>query len=260
MGNLNNIMVALARSSSSLAKPGLWRYVLAPALLSLVLWLGLAWWGLPDMRAWLLEHSPLSFLVGWNMPVLANFIAYLAGWAAILTLAYITAVLIAALFVLPLLLKKVAEQQYTELAALGSDNFSKAAINSLIATGILILGWIITLPFWLIPGFGVVMPLLLLAWFNRKTFAFDCLAAYATEEEWASIRHEHRWPLFMLGLVLALLAHIPILGLLVPVLSALAYIHYCLEALRRLRNGALVAIPQGEAQVEKQAEKSGDKE
>jgi molybdopterin-biosynthesis enzyme MoeA-like protein len=44
-------------------------------------------------------------------------------------------------------------------------------------------------------------------------------------------------PLFMLGLTMALLAHIPFVGLLVPALAALSFVHYGLEALRRSRWG-----------------------
>ena len=98
----------------------------------------------------------------------------------------------------------------------------------------------------LIPGLGLILPMLLLAWFNRQTFAFDSLAVHATAAEWQEIRRTHAVPLFILGLVLALLAHVPFLGLLVPALSALAYIHYCLEALRELRGGALVSVTQHE--------------
>ena len=125
---------------------------------------------------------------------------------------------------------------------MGKDDFVKALVNSLVATLVLALGWLVSLPFWLVPGLGVVLPLLLLAWFNRRTFAFDCLAAYATSEEWGTIRYAHRWPLFVLGLILAVLAHVPLLGMLVPVLSALAYIHYCLQALRDLRGDAVVLV------------------
>jgi hypothetical protein len=46
----------------------------------------------------------------------------------------------------------------------------------------------------------------------------------------------------MLGMTMALLAHIPFVGLLVPALTALSFVHYGLEALRRSRNGALVTI------------------
>ena len=48
-----------------------------------------------------------------------------------------------------------------------------------------------------------------------------------------------------LGVIMAALTHIPFVGLLAPSLAALAYIHFCLEALRRLRQGAVVAIVAG---------------
>jgi uncharacterized protein involved in cysteine biosynthesis len=41
--------------------------------------------------------------------------------------------------------------------------------------------------------------------------------------------------LFLLGLVLAFLYAVPLLNLLVPVLSALAFTHLCLGELARLR-------------------------
>jgi hypothetical protein len=48
--------------------------------------------------------------------------------------------------------------------------------------------------------------------------------------------------MFMLGLTMALLAHVPFIGLLVPALAALSFVHYGLEALRRSRGGALITI------------------
>ena len=63
-----------------------------------------------------------------------------------------------------------------------------------------------------------------------------------TPDEWHELRRVQAIPLLLLGLVMALLAHVPLVGLLAPSLAALAYIHYCLEALRRLRQGAVVAV------------------
>lgn len=243
---MGKVIQALMRSFASLARPGLWRYLLAPAAFSFVLWIGLAWWGLSELVAWLMANPPMTLLASWGLVWLANILAYLGGWMVIFALAYLTTAMIAAVFVLPWLLEKVAGQEYPELGALGKDSFVAAAWNSVVATGLFVLGWLASLPLWLIPGLGLILPLLLLGWFNRKTFAFDCLAVHATEAEWREIRRVHAMPLFMLGLVLALLAHVPLLGLLVPALSALAYIHYCLEALRQLRSGALVSVMQTE--------------
>ena len=65
---------------------------------------------------------------------------------------------------------------------------------------------------------------------------------HATVDEWRLLRRQHGFPMLLLGVILALLAHIPVIGLLTPTLAALAYTHYCLEALRRLRQGAVVTV------------------
>jgi len=41
---------------------------------------------------------------------------------------------------------------------------------------------------------------------------------------------------------MALLAHIPLVGLLAPALAALSFVHFGLEALRRSRGEAVVTI------------------
>jgi hypothetical protein len=71
-----------------------------------------------------------------------------------------------------------------------------------------------------------------MGWLNRRTFAYDALSMHATAGEWQAIRTGQKAPLFMLGLTMALLAHIPFVGLLVPALAALSFVHYGLEALR----------------------------
>jgi len=238
---MGNVMTALMRSFASLSRPGLWRYLLAPAAFSLVLWVVLAWFGLGELVQVLMDNPPMTLLAGWGLVWLAHFLAYVGGWMVIFALAYLTTAMIAAVFVLPWLLEAVTGRDYPELAKMGKDSFVSAVINSVLATLIFVVGWVASLPLWLIPGLGLILPLLLLAWFNRKTFAYDCLAVHATDEEWRTLRRQHGGPLFMLGLVLALLAHIPLVGLLVPALSALAYIHYCMEALRQQRGGALVS-------------------
>ena len=48
--------------------------------------------------------------------------------------------------------------------------------------------------------------------------------------------------LLLLGGLMALLTHVPLLGLFAPSLAALAYIHFCLEGLRRFRRGAVTTI------------------
>ena len=237
-----DVVLALMRTLASLRQGRIWLYVLAPAFVSLVLWVVLTIWGLGQMVQWLLGHQPLTLLVAWGIAWLATLLAYLGAWMAIFAMAYLTASLLAAIIVLPLLLKHLARSDYADLAPLGKDSFSAAAVNSLVASALFIVGWIVTLPLWIIPGLSLVLPVLLMAWYNRRTFAYDALSMHATDKEWQSLRPRTKTPMFMLGLTMALLAHVPLLGLLVPALAALSFVHYGLEALRQMRGGAVLTI------------------
>jgi CysZ protein len=239
---MGDVMLALARTFANLKSGRVWLYVLTPALLALLLTIGLAAWGLAAAVQVVMGYPPMSTLAGWGLAWLAVFLAYLGVWTAIFAVAYLTASLLAAIIILPLLLKHLSATEYRDVAAMGADSFTAATVNSVLASLVFVAGWVLSLPFWLIPGMSLVLPLLLMAWLNRRTFAYDALSMHATDDEWRRLHKEHRGPLFMLGLIMALLAHIPVVGLLAPALAALAFVHYGLEALRRSRRGAIVSI------------------
>ena len=239
---MGDVMLALARTFASLRDGKVWLYVLTPALFSLLLSIGLAVWALGAVVQQMMDYPPMTLLVGWGLVWLANILAYLGGWMAIFAIAYLTASLLAAVVILPLMLKHLSANEYRDVAAMGKDSFVAAAMNSLVASVVFVLAWVATIPLWLIPGFSLLIPLLLMGWLNRRTFAYDALSMHASDSEWQAIRSDQKTPLFMLGLTMALLAHIPVVGLLVPALAALSFVHYGLEALRRSRGGALVTI------------------
>ena len=239
---MGDVVLALMRTLGSLRSGRIWVYVAAPAVVSLVLWIFLALRGLGVMVEWLLGHQPMTLLIGWGIAWLATLLAYMGAWMAIFACAYLTASLLAAIVIMPLLLKHLAETDYRDVAPMGKDSFVAAAVNSVVASILFVIGWLLTLPLWIIPGLSLVLPLLLMAWYNRRTFAYDALSLHATADEWEQLRPQTRGPMFMLGLTMALLAHVPLLGLLVPALAALSFVHYGLEALRRSRGGAVVSI------------------
>ena len=239
---MGDVMLALARTFASLRDGKVWLYVLTPALFSLLLSIVLAVWALGAVVQQMMDYPPMTLLVGWGLVWLANILAYLGGWMAIFAIAYLTASLLAAVVILPLMLKHLSANEYRDVAAMGKDSFVAAAMNSLVASVVFVLAWVATIPLWLIPGFSLLIPLLLMGWLNRRTFAYDALSMHASDSEWQAIRSGQKTPLFMLGLTMALLAHIPVVGLLVPALAALSFVHYGLEALRRSRGGALVTI------------------
>lgn len=239
---MGDVMLALMRTFASLRNGRVWLYVLTPALFSLLLTITLAVWALGTVVQQLMGYPPMTWLAGWGLLWLATILAYLGGWMAIFAIAYLAASLLAAIVIMPLMLKHLSAGEYRDVAPMGKDSFVAAALNSVLASVIFIIGWLLTVPLWLIPGFSLLIPLLLMGWLNRRTFAYDALSMHATAEEWRGIRQGSKGPLFMLGLTMALFAHIPLLGLLVPALAALSFVHYGLETLRRSRGGAIVTI------------------
>ena len=247
-----DVMLALMRSVATLARPRIWLLMIGPGLVALLVWIGLTVFLLDSLIAGFIVVPPMSWLTGWGAVWLAKLFAVLGGWLLILAATYVTAMLLAAIFILPLLLNHVAASDYPELARMGKDSVTASTWNSISAALLFIAGWLLTLPLWLIPGVGLVLPLFWMAWLNRRTFTYDALAIHATDEEWRELRRRHAAPLLMLGITLALVAHIPVIGLLAPTLAALAYIHYALEALRKMRQGAIVTIIEGSSTREKQ--------
>ena len=239
---MGDVMLALRRSFATLGRGRVWLYMLAPAIVAVLAMVGLSVALLERLIAAFVEQPPLSWVVAWGALWLAKLLAALGGWLLILSASYLVAMLLTAIVVLPLLLNHLAAIDYPDLARAGQDSIVASTWNSVAAALLFIVGWLLTLPLWLIPGLGLVLPLFWMAWLNRRTFSFDALAAHATADEWRELRRAQATPLLVLGLAMALLAHVPFLGLLAPSLAALAYIHFALEALRRLRQGAVVAV------------------
>ena len=237
---MGDVMLALRRSVSTLARGRVWLYMLAPAIVAVIVMVGLSLALLERLIADLIEQPPLSWVVAWGAFWVAELLAALGGWLLILSASYLVALLLTAIVVLPLLLNHLAAVDYPDLARQGSDSLIASTWNSVAAALLFVVGWLLTLPLWLIPGVALVLPIFWMAWLNRRTFAFDALAAHATPGEWRELRRTQAMPLLALGLAMALLAHLPFVGLLAPSLAALAYIHFCLEALRRLRQGTVV--------------------
>jgi len=236
------MMSALRRSLASLGEGKVWLYILGPALASALFMVGVSIAFLDYLITSFIEQPPMSWIAEWGALWLAKALAALGGWLVILSASYLVAMLLTAIFVLPLMLKHVAAADYPDLAKQGQDSIVASTWNSVWAAALFVIGWVVTLPLWLIPGLGLFLPLFWMAWLNRRTFAYDALAEHATGSEWRELRKLQALPLLMLGFAMAALTHVPFVGLLAPSLSALAYIHFCLESLRRLRQGAVVSI------------------
>jgi hypothetical protein len=93
----------------------------------------------------------------------------------------------------------------------------------------------VSLPLWVLPPLWPLIPLAILTWGNQRLLRYDALAEHADAAEMQRLFRERRGALYLLGLLLALLAYVPIIGIFGPVLFGLAFIRYLLGALIEVR-------------------------
>jgi hypothetical protein len=166
--------------------------------------------------------------------------------------------LLVATLMMPALVKLVVRRRFADLQSRHEAPWWTALWWSLGATVLALLVMMVSLPLWLIPPFGLILPPLIWGWLTYRVMAFDALAGHATPQERAALLQTHRTPLLAMGVVCGYLGAAPtalwaLLGaagiILAPMLivvsvwiytlvfafSSLWFSHYLLTALRDLR-------------------------
>lgn len=243
---MSQVFLALLKSVPGLFRPGLMKYLLVPPLVGCFVWVLAAIVWLGALVDWMLAETPLvwlhEWLGNWHLAWLASALGLLGAWVVLLAGAYLVVIILVGVWALPGIVTVVARDQYPDVLARGSDSFLRSAWVTARATGAYLLGWLLTLPVWLVPGMAVVHSFFWLAYLNRATFAYDALAAHASEEEWQHIKRDQNHSFWFLGLLAGGLAHVPLLGMFAPALAASAFVHLGFDALRAERG--LGAAPQ----------------
>lgn len=165
---------------------------------------------------------------------IANGINGLLHAIVFIPLVIITTLIITAIFVMPALIKLVANRYYPELKRQHGGTVSGSIINAVLASGIFILIWVITLPLWTV-GAGIIIPFIAAAFMNQQLFRYDALSEHASKQEIKMICASNRYSLWGLGLLTGLIQFVPLLNLLAPIFTALAFIHFGLAHLKILR-------------------------
>jgi CysZ protein len=227
-------------------------HVLHPRMLWLMLWpmlVALGIWGTVALLAWgalavrLAEwlRQALDYALAWShldfgtaALVAANVLLFIA----FVPLVYLTALFILSLFGMQLMVNYVAQRAYPQLERRRGGGVAGSGWNSLVAFAGMFALFALSVPLWLLPPLWPIIPLVILAWVNQRLLRYDALAEHADAAEMARIFRARRGALYLLGLMLALVAYVPLLGFFAPVLFGLAFIHYLLGALAAQRASA----------------------
>ncbi|TMH81803.1 MAG: hypothetical protein E6H47_14635, partial [Betaproteobacteria bacterium] len=184
------------------------------------------------LRRWL---EAAIFFANFNLGDATLIAAHVLMFLLFVPLVYLTALFILGIFGMQAMVDHVARRSFPDLERRGGGAVAGSGWNGLAALfGMLGLG-IATLPLWLLPPLWPRIPVAILGWGNQRLLRYDALAEHAERAEMARIFRERRAGLYLLGLQLALLAYVPVLGFIAPVVFALAFIHYLLGALQAAR-------------------------
>ena len=240
---MNRVLASLAYAFLNLLHPRMLWLVVWPMLVSLLVWGGAAlalWtrtalWFAGHIREWLASGALLvHFEAGDWVLVVAHVIMFLL----FVPLVYLTALLILGIFGMQAMVDHVA-RRYPQLERRRGGSAAGSVWNGLAAvSGMLLLG-IVTLPLWLIPPLWPAIPAAILGWVNQKVLRYDAVAEHASAGEMLDLFRANRGALYALGVALAVLAYVPPLGLLSPVLSGLAFTHLLLGDLERRRTAPI---------------------
>lgn len=135
---------------------------------------------------------------------------------------------------MPALIKLVADRNYPELMRENGGGVTGSVVNALLASGVFIVIWIVTLPLWAI-GIGFVVPFVAAAFMNQQLFRYDALSEHANKQEIKTVVALNKYALWILGLLTGLMQFVPVLNFFAPIFTALAFIHFGLHQLKFLR-------------------------
>jgi len=237
-----SILGSLLYGLANLLHPRMLWLMLWPMLVSLALWgaVAIALW--MRIAVWLAER-----LRGWLEPA-AGFVRLDLGDAAIIAahvvlfllfvpLVYLTALFILGVFGMQKMVDHVATRSFPSLERRRGGGVAGGGWNGIVALLGMAGMFIVSLPLWILPPLWPLIPLVILAWGNQRLLRYDALAEHADQEEMARIFRERRLGMYLLGLLLALAAYVPVVGFVAPVVFGLAYIRYLLGALQAVREG-----------------------
>jgi uncharacterized protein involved in cysteine biosynthesis len=238
---MNPMIEALSRAFRDLFQFRILWIVLWPIVTAVLMWfvLGVVFWGVFSdwITSGLTALGIKTWLEGIEPQWIAHSIQAIAHLILFIPLVFVTALVITALFAMPMLIRLVAERDYPQLERKNGGSIGGNLLNALLAICIFVVIWALTIPLWLI-GVGVIIPFIAAAYLNQRLFRYDALAEHASREEMKVLFTTNQSSLWGIGLLTGITQFVPILNLFAPVLSGLAFVHFGLGRLANLRQSS----------------------
>jgi CysZ protein len=234
------VFAALSKALRDLTRAAVLWHALWPPLAALLLWTAIGFAAWAHGVALMERIVPGLPWAGWEW--VAQWAAVFLLLAAFAALTYITAILLVAVFALPLLINLVAAHDYPDLGRHGENVFWGSLGNTLGAGAIFLIGSLAMLPLLLITrrlaGFAAALERL------AESARLPLRCPGRTRDAQRNATYGARgWQEFLHGRAgNGRRAYVPLLNLLAPAFAALVFVHLGLAALRRRRQEGGVVL------------------
>lgn len=242
------VAVSFKRALVSQLHPKMLAAVLLPFLITLLGAVVLVWAFWSPLTEWLATQSQdwgvVNTVDGWLLAVgLFSIKVYLIPLMAagiLLPMSGILGLIIAAVFIMPIVLGHLDRHDYRGLRRNGRNATVVSAWNAAWVGGLFVIGWLFTMPLWLFPPFAVMLPIFWWTFAITRMLRVDAIVEHADAAERRHLwkRHNRQW--WLIGFCLALINLVPPAWLIMPVFSSLVFAHFGLESLRQLRLSGIV--------------------
>ncbi|MEK6245532.1 MAG: EI24 domain-containing protein [Pseudomonadota bacterium] len=220
-----------------------------PRMLWLMVWpmlIAIAIWGtvllftgtqvVAMLSSWMQQWIQSGTLfIRWDFSGAITIAAKILVFLIFIPLVWLTALIILSIFGMPAMVDHVAARRFPKLARRRGGGLAGSTWNGVVALAGLIGLGLVSIPFWLVPPLWPLIPVAIMGWLNQRVLRYDALAEHASADEMQRIFASRRGVLYMFGAILALLAYVPLIGFVAPVLFGLAFIHLLLGELQALR-------------------------
>ncbi|WP_067755245.1 EI24 domain-containing protein [Orrella dioscoreae] len=184
------------------------------------------WDTLNRVDEWLLAVGVFSIKI-WLVPLLAC--------AILLPCAGALGLVVAAIVVMPLVLRHIVPRDYPGIAKRGRHTLAIGLWNAVWVMAVFALGWLLTLPLWLFPPMALLLSVFWWAFAFTLILRVDALADHASPEERRLLLKRHSLGFWAVGGICSLINLLPPAWIVLPVFSSLVFAHFGLDALTRLR-------------------------
>jgi len=247
-----SVVGAMFYGLANLLHPRMLWLMVWPMLVSLTFWsaVALAFWNrLAAALAALFQRwlEPAAGFVRFDFGDATVIAAYVVLFLLIVPLVYLTALFILGIFGMDKMVDYVAQRSFPALERRRGGGAAGTVWNSVVAFCGLLLFALLSVPLWLFPPLWPIIPLVILGWVNQRLLRYDALGEHADAQEMARVFRERRGALYLMGVLLGLVAYVPLLGFLAPVVFGLAFIHYLLGTLAAYRADANKSLDRGNA-------------